>query len=198
MGNKHPVFIYKGFFLLLPLLCYAHCFPSALMQRTEYQVPNQNLKQIFKLVPDSANRLLLIEMRLILGLGLANLMAKRCTAHLGTLQGCSPGVSRAAAKPPRLQISAGEPGPATCVCAAPRSRTTANPAPPPPGAWKPARPLHVQKRAGLGKAGLETSPGHTKSPSPSLAPAKGTKHQVRPLPGCREPGWSPRGRLPPR
>lgn len=51
------------------------------MQKTEYQVPNQDLKQIFKLVPDSANRLLLIEMRLILGLGLANLMTEYCIAH---------------------------------------------------------------------------------------------------------------------
>lgn len=48
------------------------------MQQTEHQVPNRDLKQIFKLVPDSANRLLSTEMRLILGPGLANLMTKRC------------------------------------------------------------------------------------------------------------------------
>lgn len=117
MGNKQPVFIYKGFFLLLPLLCYAHCFPPTSMQKTEYQVPNQDLKQIFKLVPDSANRLLLIEMRLILGLGLANLMTKYCIAYFSTLHRYSPVVSQAAVKPLHSQISVREHGKAICVCA---------------------------------------------------------------------------------
>lgn len=118
MGNKHPVFIYKGFLLLLPPLCYAHCFPSTLLQKTEYQVPKKDLKQIFKLVPDSANRLLLIEMRLILGLGLANLMTKYCIAHFRPLHRFSPVVSQAAVKSLHSQISVREQGKAICVCAA--------------------------------------------------------------------------------
>lgn len=87
------------------------------MQKTEYQVPSQDLKQIFKLVPDSANRLLLIEMRLILGPGLANLMTKYCIAHFGTLHRYSPAVSQAAAKSLRWQISVRAHGRAICVCA---------------------------------------------------------------------------------
>lgn len=62
---------------------------ASLIQKTEYQVPNQDLKQIFKLVPDSANRLLLIEMRLISGPGLANLMPRWCAAHSSSLPCCS-------------------------------------------------------------------------------------------------------------
>lgn len=87
------------------------------MQKTEYRVPSQDLKQIFKLVPDSANRLLLIEMRLILGLGLANLMTNYCIAHFGTLHRYSPAVSRAAVQPLHGQISVSEHGKVICACA---------------------------------------------------------------------------------
>lgn len=105
------------------------------MQKTEYQVPNQDLKQIFKLVPDSANRLLLIEMRLILGLGLANLMTKYCIAHFSALHRYSPVVSQAAVKSPRLQISAREQGKAICACpVCSRAQTETRSSPDPPGA----------------------------------------------------------------
>lgn len=91
--------------------------PSTWIQKTEYQVPNQDLKQIFKLVPDSANRLLLIEMRLILGLGLANLMPQCCVAHFSALHRCSPVVSQAAVESLQSQISVREQGRAICGCA---------------------------------------------------------------------------------
>lgn len=66
--------------------------------KAEYRAHSQDLKQIFKLLPNSANRLLLIEMSLILGLGLANLMTKYCIAHFSTLCRASPGVPQAAVK----------------------------------------------------------------------------------------------------
>lgn len=88
--------------------------PSTLIQKTEYQVPNRDLKQIFKLVPDSANRLLLIERRLILGPGLAKLMPGCCVAHSRPLHRCSPVVSRAAVEALQPQISVRERGRAIC------------------------------------------------------------------------------------
>lgn len=80
-------------------------------------MPNQDLEQIFKLVPDSANRLLLIEMRLISGPGLAKLMPGCCAAHFSALHRCSPVVSQAAVEPLQPQISVREQGRAICGCA---------------------------------------------------------------------------------
>lgn len=96
-------------------------------------MPNQDLKQIFKLVPDSANRLLLIERRLILGLGLAELMPGCCAAHFSALHRCSPAVSWAAVQPLQLQISVREQGRAICGCACSPAQPEQGPPPKPPG-----------------------------------------------------------------
>jgi len=150
------------------------------MQKTEYQVPNQDLKQIFKLVPDSANRLLLIEMRLILGLGLANLMTKYCLAHFGTLHRCSPVVSQAAVQSLRLQISVRAPGKAICVRAVqPCSAGNKDPLRTPSGqgprhynlirSFEASETAHVQKRARAWQGSAESG-HHTSASRPPHRP----------------------------
>lgn len=173
------------------------------MQKTEYQVPNQDLKQIFKLVPDSANRLLLIEMRLILGLGLANLMTKYCIAHFSTLHRYSPVVSQAAVKSLPLQISVREQGKAICACAV-RPYSAGNKDllrnPPGQGPWhynlirsfEASETVHMCKsKHVLGKASLHQSPTPRRAGLhrwPWLKP-KGTQAPTQATSPGSQPAW---------
>lgn len=168
--------------MLCPLL------PSTLIQKTEYQVPNQDLKQIFKLAPDSANRLLLIEMRLILGLGLANLMPRCCAAHFSILHRGSPVVSQAAVEPLQLQISTGEQGRAICGCAC----SPAQPEPGPPPKHPGPGPCSAPSLGALEPARLFRSSGGSSflgrlwwSPAPQLG--KLSDLHCRPRPRWMEP-----------
>lgn len=135
-------------------------------------------------------------MRLILGLGLANLMPGCCAAHFSALHRCSPAVSPAAVQPLQLQISGREQGRAICGCLQPCSAAArASSQIPGAGALEPARLFGSSEGVGVweGFAGAQ----HHNSPSPvtsTAAPSalEGSRALGKPDPGSafQQPGQS--------